>query len=98
MWIDEGLPPHLGRQLTVNLNENCQDEQEVVDLWHGHLGPELKDLPRFSLWGFMKFRVYDNGNCKQRRELMRSVIEAAASKQMLWTTHSVERQLAACTA
>ena len=31
MWVDEGLPPHLGRQLKETLNENCQDEQEVVD-------------------------------------------------------------------
>jgi hypothetical protein len=38
MWIDEGLPPHLGRRLTENLYENCRDEQEVVDRCHGHLG------------------------------------------------------------
>jgi len=40
---------------------------------------ELKDLPRFFLWVFMKFGVYDNGHRKQRHELMISVIEAAAS-------------------
>lgn len=40
---------------------------------------ELKDVPHFFLWGFMKFEVYDNGNRKQRHELMISVIEAAAS-------------------
>jgi len=38
MWVDEGLPPHVGRQHTENLNKNCQDEEEVVDRWHGHLG------------------------------------------------------------
>lgn len=40
---------------------------------------ELKDLPCFFLWGFMKFGVYDNGHRKQRHELMISVIEAAAN-------------------
>ena len=40
---------------------------------------ELKDLPYFFLWGFMKFEMYDNGNRKQRHELMIRVIEAAAS-------------------
>ena len=40
---------------------------------------ELKDLKRFFLWGFMKFRVYENGNRKQSHELKVSIIEAAAS-------------------
>jgi hypothetical protein len=35
---------------------------------------ELKDLQVFFLWGFIRFRVYDNGNRKQSH-----VIEAAAS-------------------
>lgn len=50
--------------------------------WSGGMAisvTELKDLPRFFPWGFMKFEVYDNGNRKQRHELMISVIEAAAS-------------------
>jgi hypothetical protein len=40
---------------------------------------ELKHLQRFFLWGFMKFRAYDNGNRKQSHGLKVSVIEAAAS-------------------
>jgi len=52
MWIDEGLRPHLGRQLTENLTENCQDEQKVVDRWHGHLGHRIERPTTFIPLGF----------------------------------------------
>jgi hypothetical protein len=92
MWIDEGLPPHLGRQLTENLNENCQDEQEVVYRWHGHLGHRTEGPTMFFfLWGFMKFRVYGNGNRKQSHELKLSV-EAAAN-----TANAMEHTFLAAT-
>jgi hypothetical protein len=51
MWID-GLPPHLGTQLTKNLNENCQDEHKVVDRWHGHLAHGIERPTTFILLGF----------------------------------------------
>jgi hypothetical protein len=38
---------------------------------------ELKDLQRFFLRGFMKFKLYDNGNRQQTHELKASVIRTA---------------------
>jgi hypothetical protein len=79
MWIDDGAPLHFGRRCMENLNENYQDDRKWCTDVMAISVTELNDLSHFILCGFMNFSVYDNRNCKQRHELVVSVIEAAAS-------------------